>query len=142
MDKYDWKEYDKFANYLLKHRNKVIAESGLLQETVFRNIISRAYYCAFHHAKCHLEKIGCPFTEGDSHRAVIDYLRYPEKLKVKKGFEPVIFSLGKKLERLKCKRVDADYKNSSFRYNERDMEKALKDTSAIMSLDLSNAKKR
>jgi hypothetical protein len=66
---YDWYDYLVFARNL--HENPEFLKCICKEETIERNIVSRAYYSAFHHAKKYAETHGrVTFPETGTHRAV------------------------------------------------------------------------
>lgn len=121
MEKYDWLQYRDFAQYLLNTIDKF--EAPIEEETIFRNILSRAYYSAYHYTREYLECCGIEFSHGDSHIGVITSI---------KSIDNNHSLLGIKLERLKKKRVDADYKHN-FPYSKRDIELSLRESINIIN---------
>jgi uncharacterized protein (UPF0332 family) len=96
---YDWYDYLVFARNL--HENPEFLKCICKEETIERNIVSRAYYSAFHHAKKYAETHGrVTFPETGTHRAVKDWFRSNQK-----------FNMWNDLRELSNWRDDCDYKD-------------------------------
>lgn len=94
---FNFREYLGVAEFLL---------TNLDTEASIRSGISRAYYSSLNAATrlCLFERIinNLELRSGDTHKKIIDCLKNHDVREFK--------SIGKKIESLKIKRVDADYK--------------------------------
>ncbi len=99
---FDWGEY-----LVLAHQLAGFLDDEVSEEAKLRTAISRAYYAAFHAAQTHLREKdlerGIPPT-GRAHQFVAEkYSTHPDETRQK---------IGTNLERLRSKRIYADYRNS------------------------------
>ncbi len=118
---FDWSSYLVFAQDLLEN------DFGSVSETRWRNIISRAYYAAFHLAWIYLkEKDELKDTSKKLHEEVIAYfLDNSDQDKVK---------LGCVIDTLRWERVKADYYDEFQGISRRKAELAIKDSQDVLQM--------
>lgn len=105
MNNFDWREFFRYAQKIYDDLKSVGTDFDGAQEARCRSGISRAYYAAFHAAKDFLCRRDTNFTRHDyegSHEVIINALKRDRNSKLKLA--------GKELDRLRMKRVRADYK--------------------------------
>lgn len=123
--KYDWKRFLAFAEVLFKdpfwqHDT----------DTKYRVILSRAYYAAFHYAQIFLQNNHWESHQaGGEHEKVIKGLK--EMKKKSPDFQRKCKKLGLNLERLKYKRIQADYRDDIILSNG-DVEKNINESKNII----------
>lgn len=103
MADYDWENYLNFADMLV--------EDGFLDElddeTKNRIAVSRAYYAAYHYAKCYLEQKKLIGYRSSEHATVINC--FADLAKKFKNLSKIYNNINQSLSRLKKDRVSADY---------------------------------
>jgi uncharacterized protein (UPF0332 family) len=78
---YDWHDYLIFAQNL--NKNPAFVACVCEEETLKRNIVSRAYFSAFHYAKRHAETTTrVPFPEAGVHSAVKRWYKDKKQFKI------------------------------------------------------------
>lgn len=124
---YDWKNFLTFAERLYKEN---FWQDDV--DTKYRIIISRAYYAAFHCAQVLLQDNHWESHQaGGEHEKVIKSLKEMKKKNI--DFQRKCKKLGLNLERLKWKRVQADYRDD-ISFNESDVKRHLKVSRDIIEM--------
>lgn len=130
---YDWKHYLEFSEMLF--RAPISCEDGAVPLTSYRVILSRIYYAAFHVARQFLEKNNLtPLRNGAEHEKVI--ITFQCMNRNDKSFCASCRKIGNQLNRLKSRRVRADY-GDDYVPCEKDVLKGIYDSRMIIS-DLSD----
>lgn len=125
--KYDWKNFLTFAEMLYKEN---FWQDDV--DTKYRIIISRAYYAAFHCAQVFLQDNHWESHQaGGEHEKVISSLKDMKKKSL--DFQRKCKKLGLNLERLKYRRVQADYRDD-ISFNESDVKRHLKVSRDIIEM--------
>lgn len=123
--KYNWNQFLSFSEALL--------QNDFWQDDVstkYRIIISRAYYAAFHSAQNFLRDYHLESKRaGAEHEKVIIGLK--EMHKKNADFQRTCKKVGIHLERLKVRRVQADYRDHIVFYD-RDAKLSLRDSKKII----------
>lgn len=115
---YDWKKFLTFAEMLYKEN---FWQDDV--DTKYRIIISRAYYAAFHCTQKFLQDNHWQIQRASGeHEKVIKSLK--EIKKKNTDFQRKCKKLGLNLERLKWRRVQADYRDDS-NFSDGDVKKYL-----------------
>lgn len=125
--KYDWKKFLTFSEALCKDTFWQDDD-----DTKYRIIVSRAYYTAFHCAQIFLQDNHWESHQvGGEHEKVISGLKDMKKKSL--DFQRKCKKLGLNLERLKCRRVQADYRDDSS-FSDSDVKKHLKVSRNIIEM--------
>jgi hypothetical protein len=78
---YNWYDYLVFARNL--NKNPTFVTCFCEEDTIKRNIVSRAYYAAFHYAKKHAEDTSkIKFSEYDVHSAVKRWYKDNKQIRI------------------------------------------------------------
>jgi uncharacterized protein (UPF0332 family) len=114
---YDWTLFHKFAYDIYK--NQTFGD----KETVYRVVISRAYYAAFHAAKEFVEQNNLKASvKRNSHEDVVDSLISANKSDL--SFTNKCHTMGNRLDRIRRDRILADY-NEKIQISDKEAREAL-----------------
>ena len=126
---YDWKHYLDFSEMLF--RAPISCGDGAVPVTSYRVILSRVYYAAFHSAREFLQKNNLiPQKTGGEHEKVI--VTFQCMNRNDKSFCESCKKIGNQLNRLKAKRVRADYVDD-YAPCESDVLKGMNDSRQIIT---------
>ena len=114
MADFNWENYLNFAQYLIENDL-----TGLDEETKFRNVVSRAYYAAYHAGKQYKSTKEPEVSTGAAHEELYLFFRNLAQRYV--HLSTTYNSIANDLKNLKIRRHTADYeKNSETSFSKKD----------------------
>ena len=140
-DSFDFDYLVKFCENLLENKNKINNN----HQCIYRTIISRLYYSAFHHAKSWLEineelntwgfnvETGTTENKGGLSEHVQVYKELRKTAKKQNNLKNEFRNASSKLEHLFHKRINADY-DESCKFSKIEVTDAIEDAKYIINL--------
>ena len=143
---FEFDNFIPFSQKLLENKSNIIEDNF---QCIYRTIISRVYYSAFHHAKYWLE-INYNFKTQEfnfetgklqNKNGLSEHVQVFKELRIiaknQKNLKSQFRNAASKLEHLFDKRVDADY-HEDLKFEEIDVTDAIEDAKYIIDLLLFN----
>jgi len=120
MSRFEWHDFIDLACHILDNHELDSSFFRSKEESVWRTVISRAYYGIFKQVEDFLKNNGLIDIHTTSHKKIIDY------------FDNIDFQFFQQLDRLKGLRHIADYKKNQF-ISKRDAENAARLAQSLTS---------